>query len=199
MTHFSDFIIHAYKTIARAVAEAGVNADLFKHPELIPKTLKHRVSAELKRLAVLLRRLIFLMALQVELAPVKPRLGSNYFEKSEGEPEARKAFFSVLPILAREAPDFLHGPVILPTCGPVPAAPLIARWEAMLYTLKYRQRRARCLARTIQRGKAAGEARPFITPIPKAHTMPAALGLVLGGLTVRLIEALKNWPDFDTS
>jgi uncharacterized protein involved in cysteine biosynthesis len=74
MTDLTDFITHAFKTIARAVAEAGVNADLFKAPELIQKTLKRRVSAELKRLAVLLRRLIFLMALQVELAPVKPRL-----------------------------------------------------------------------------------------------------------------------------
>jgi hypothetical protein len=97
MTDLTDFITNAFKTIARAAAEAGVNADLFKAPELIQKTLKRRVSAELKRLAVLLRRLIFLMALQVELAPVKPRPGSNYFEKTEDEAEARKAFFSVLP------------------------------------------------------------------------------------------------------
>ena len=66
MTHPTDFLTHAYYTIARAVAEAGVNADLFKQPELISKTVKRRVSAELKRLAVLLRRLIFLMALQVK-------------------------------------------------------------------------------------------------------------------------------------
>jgi hypothetical protein len=49
MTDLTDFITHAFKTIARAVAEAGVNADLFKQPELISKTLKRRVSAELKR------------------------------------------------------------------------------------------------------------------------------------------------------
>jgi hypothetical protein len=55
MTDLTDFITHAFKTIARAVAEAGVNSDLFKAPELIQKTLKRRVSAELKRLAVLLR------------------------------------------------------------------------------------------------------------------------------------------------
>jgi hypothetical protein len=141
---------------------------------MISKTLKHRVSAELKRLAVLLRRLIFLMALQVELAPLVPRPASNYFEKTEGEPEARKAFFSVLPVPAGEAPDFLHGPITVPTRGPVPAAPLIARWEAMLDTLKFCRRRAKCLARTIQRWKADGEARPYIAPIPRTHAMPAA-------------------------
>lgn len=195
MTDLTDFFSHAYYTIARAVAEAGVNADLFKQPELIPKTLKRRVSAELKRLAVLLRRLIFLMALKVELAPVKPRPGSNYFEKTESEPTARKAFFSVLPVPAGEAPEFLHGPITAPTRGPVPAAPLIARWEAMLETLKFCTRRAKCLARTIQRWKAEGEARPYIVPVPKTHAMPAALGIVSGGLTVQLIEALKGWPD----
>ena len=199
MTHYSDFIIHAYKTIARAVAEAGVNADLFKQPEFIPKTLKHRVSAELKRLAVLLRRLIFLMALQVELAPVVPRPASNYFEKSEGEPETRKAFFSVLPVPAGEAPDFLHGPITVPLRGPVPAAPLIARWEAMLETLKFCRRRAKCLARTIQRWKAEGEARPYIAPVPRTHAMPAALGIVSGALTVQLTQALRDWPPADTS
>ena len=199
MTHPTDFFSHAYYTIARAVAEAGVNADLFKHPELIPKTLKRRVSAELKRLAVLLRHLIFLMALQVELAPVKPRPGSNYFEKTEGEPKARKAVFSVLPVPAGEVPDFLQGPITVPMRGPVPAAPLIARWEAMLETLKFCKRRAKCLARTIQRWKAEGEARPYIVPIPRTHAMPAALGIVSGGLTVQLIDALKTWPAADTS
>ena len=199
MTHPTDFITHAFKTIARAVAEAGVNADLFKQPEFIPKTLKHRVSAELKRLAVLLRRLIFLMALQVELAPVVPRPASNYFEKSEGEPETRKAFFSVLPVPAGEAPDFLHGPITVPLRGPVPAAPLIARWEAMLETLKFCRRRAKCLARTIQRWKAEGEARPYIAPVPRTHAMPAALGIVSGALTVQLTEALRDWPPADTS
>ncbi|WP_273187404.1 hypothetical protein [Hyphomonas adhaerens] len=189
MTDLTDFFSHAYYTIARAVAEAGVNADLFKQPELISKTVKRRVSAELKRLAVLLRRLIFLMALQVELVPVKPRPGSNYFEKKEGEPEARKAFFSVLPVPAGEAPDFLQGPMTVPTRGPVPAAPLIARWEAMLETLKFCKRRAKCLARTIQRWMAEGEARPYIVPIPRTHAMPAALGIVSGGLTVQLIDA----------
>jgi hypothetical protein len=29
--------------------------------------------------------------------------------------------------------------------------------------------------------------------------MPAALGIVSGGLTVQLIEALKDWPSFNTS
>jgi hypothetical protein len=199
MTDLSRFLSHARYTIARAVAETGVNADLYKTPETISKTVQRRVSAELKRLAVLLRRLIFLMALRVELAPLMPRPASNYFEKAEGEVKARKQVFTVIPPASSEAPDFLHGPVIVPIRGPVPAAPLIGRWQAMLETLKHAQRRAKCLARTIQRWKAAGEARPYLAPIPKTYAMHRAVALVSGGLTVQLMEALKDWPPADTS
>ncbi|MCA8893310.1 MAG: hypothetical protein KDA56_16190 [Hyphomonas sp.] len=93
MTDLTVSILHAFRTIARAVAETGVNAGLFKHPELISKTVKRRVSAELKRLGILLRRLIFLVALQVELAPLAPRPARSCFEKSKGDPKLRKAFF----------------------------------------------------------------------------------------------------------
>ena len=94
-----------------------------------------------------------------------------------------------------ETPDFLRGPQIVPDRGPVLAAPLIDRWQAMLETLRDSERRAKCLARTLQRQQARGEPKPFITPVPKTHAMPAALGIVSGGLTVQLIEALKGWPD----
>jgi hypothetical protein len=104
----------------------------------------------------------------------------------------------MLPAQSGPCPHFLKGPVTVPSRGPVPAAPLIARWQAMLDTLKHHKRRAKRLARTIQRWQAAGEARPHVPPIPRSQRMPAALGLVSGGLTVKLIEALKAWPDPDT-
>ena len=194
MTDRAGFLSHALYTIARAIAEAGVNVDLFKTPETIAKSVNRKVRAELKRLAVLLRRLIFLMALQMELAPLKPRIGSNYYEPKQ-EDAAYRYVFTMVPAPSRPCPHFLKGPVTVPSRGPVPAAPLIARWQAMLDTLKHHKRRAKCLARTIQRWQAAGEARPHVPPIPNAHRMPAAIALVSGGLTVQLIEALKNWPD----
>lgn len=61
------------------------------------------------------------------------------------------------------------------------------------------KQRAKRLARTIQRWKDAGETRPYIAPVPKTHLLPAALGLVSGGLTVQLIAALCDWPNDDTS
>ena len=197
MKDSTDFFSQAFYKIARAIAEAGVNADLFKTPETIAKSLNRRVRAELRRLAVLLRRLIFLAALQMELAPLPPRTGSNYYEPKKPDADYRYVF-TMLPAPSRPCPHFLKGPVVVPSRGPVPAAPLIARWQAMLDTLKHHKRRAKRLARTIQRWQAAGEARPHVPPIPRSQRMPAALGLISGGLTVKLIEALKAWPDPDT-
>ena len=197
MTDRTDFFSQAFYTLARAIAEAGVNVDLFKTPETIAQSVNRRVRAELKRLAVLLRRLIFLEALQMELAPLTPRIGSNYYEPKKEDAEYRYVF-TMVPAPSRPCPHFLKGPVTVPGRGPVPAAPLISRWQAMLDTLKHHRRRARCLARTIQRWQADGEARPHVPPIPNAHRLPAAIALVSGGLTVQLIEALKTWPDPDT-
>ncbi|MEZ6002200.1 hypothetical protein [Hyphomonas sp.] len=194
MTDRIAFLSQAFNTLARAIAEAGVNVDLYKTPETISKSLNRKVRAELKRLAVLLRRLIFLLALQMELAPLKPRVGSNYYEPKQEDAEYRY-IFSMVPAPSRPCPHFMKGPVTLPVPGPVPAAPLIARWQAMLDTMKHHKRRAKCLARTIQRWQAAGEARPHVPPIPNTHRMPAAVALVSGGLTVQLLEALKRWPD----
>ena len=194
MTDRTDFFSQAWYTIARAIAEAGVNVDLFKTPETIAKSVNRKVRAELKRLAVLLRRLIFLEALQMELAPLKPRIGNNYYEPKQEDADYRY-IFTMVPAPSGPCPHFMTGPVTLPIRGPVAAAPLIARWQAMLDTLKHHKRRARCLARTIQRWQAAGEAKPHVPPVPNTHRMPAAIALVSGGLTVQLIEALKTWPD----
>ncbi|WP_321489937.1 hypothetical protein [uncultured Hyphomonas sp.] len=198
MTDRTAFLSQAFNTLARAIAETGVNVDLYKTPETISKTVNRRVRAELKRLAVLLRRLIFLLALQMELAPLKPRVGSNYYEPTQ-EDKAYRYIFTMVPAPSRPCPHFLKGPVTLPVPGPVPAAPLIARWNAMLDTMKHHRRRAKRLARTIQRWQAAGEARPHVPPVPYVHRMPAPVALVSGGLTVQLIEALKAWPEPDTS
>ncbi|MEZ6002276.1 hypothetical protein [Hyphomonas sp.] len=198
MTDRTDFLPQAFITLAHAIAKAGVYADLYKTPETIAKSVNRRVRAELKRLAVLLRRLIFLLALQMDLAPLKPRMGSNYYAPKTPDAEYRY-IFAMVPAQSRPCPHFLKGPVTLPVPGPVPAAPLIARWQAMLDTMKHHKRRAKCLARTIQRWQAAGEARPHVPPIPNTHRMPAAVALVSGGLTVQLLEALKRWPEPDTS
>lgn len=152
MTDSTDFLSQAWHTLVRAIAETGVKADLYKTPETIAKSLNRRVRAELKWLAMLLRRLIFLIALQMKLAPLKPRIGSNYYDPRKADAEYRY-IFTMVPAPSRPCPHFMKGPVTVPLRGPVPAAPLIARWQAMLDTLKHHKRRARRLARTCRRSR----------------------------------------------
>jgi hypothetical protein len=108
MTEGTDFFSQAFYTIARAIAEAGVNVDLFKNPQTIAKSVNRRVRAELKRLAVLLRRLIFLEALQMDLAPLVPRVGSNYYEPKKPDAEYRYVF-TMVPAPIPPMPAFPEG------------------------------------------------------------------------------------------
>ena len=75
MTDLTDFLSLTWQTIGLAIAMAGFRAGLRDVPDTISKTMKRRCLAELKRIGIVLRRLIFLMALQVKLAPEKPRPG----------------------------------------------------------------------------------------------------------------------------
>jgi hypothetical protein len=114
MTDHTDFFSQAWYTLARAIAEAAVNVGLFKTPETISKSVNRQVRAELKRLAVLLRRLIFLEALQMGLTLLKPRMGSNDYEPKKEDAEYRSVF-TMVPAPSRPCPNFLKGPVTVPT------------------------------------------------------------------------------------
>jgi hypothetical protein len=163
------------KRSAAALAMAGIRAGLREVPETISKTVKRRCQAELKGLGILLRRLIFLMALHVQLAPVKPRLGSYYFEQTEGETKS-KYTFSLMPTQAGEAPDFLHRPIIVPTRAPMLAAPLIDRWQAMLEALQGAARNAlpaHCSA-SKRRARRSPTSFPFQRPTPCTAPWPSS-------------------------
>lgn len=188
------FLREAWKTLAEAVVRAGVMAGLHGEPETLRKSVKRRCLARLKRLAVLLRRLILLMALALDLAPEPPRRGRNYFE-TDRKPSPKRHAFRLAPAPCTAPSWSVRGVFAVPARpGPVPAAPLIARWQAMLDVLKHCDRRARRLARTLARWRAGGEPRPVVLPLA-TRRLPAALGLLSGALTVRLAAALDRWPD----
>jgi len=181
--------------IARAVAEAGVDANLHRAPAKISKSVKRRCMADLKRLTLMIRRLIFLIALSMDLAPLKPRRASNYFEAKAPAPQADTVSFQVAPTSPGECPHFLRGPLMLPQPGPVDAAPILARWTALLHVLKTHHRRARSLARTLARWQAAGEAKPVILPMAKVQRLNPTLGLIANALPMLISQELKKWPD----
>ena len=190
-----DFLRQSWHTLAHALAEAGVIAGLHASPATIAKKVKRRLASELRRLAVLLRRLIFLMALSMELAPSMPREGRNWFRPEDTRPKARRLFFRLAPAPSGPFPDSLRPMQHIPQPGPVDAAPVTARWQAMLDVLKHARRRATRLARNIQRWQAAGVAKPYVLPMARTHRLKPDLGLIAGAFTHLINQALARWPD----
>jgi hypothetical protein len=192
----SVFFREANRTILRAVLWLGVSANLDLRPQLIAKAVRRRCVGEMRRLAVLVRRLIFLMAVSLELEGLAPGEGRNYF-CSERKPGAKRwRGLRLVPGMSGVFSGSLRASSgHVPEPRLVPAAPVMERWQHLLDALKQSHRRAKRLARTLQRWKARGEARPYVAPLRFAHRWPAGLGLISGALTARLRESLDAWPD----
>lgn len=188
------FIAQAWKTVAYALANTGVDADLDRHPATLSQRARRRCMAELRRLAVLVRRLIFLMALSVELGPLASREERNYFREEEAA-APRKRSFRVAPAMFGPFPEALRRVAGLSRAGPVDAAPVIARWTALLDALKHHKRRAKCLARTLRRWQAQGEPKPCAPPMVRTYRLSPELGLIANALPMLIDRALQGWPD----
>ena len=199
--HMDDrFFEQAFRTVGDGLLRIVARANLHLKPMTLTKSLKRRCLADLRQLAVILRRLIFLMALAIELAPARPRVvkpaplpdGVEDVTASFG-PQAGR--FGLVPRLSGPLPDCfrtLSGP--RPN-GPVAAAPVIARWIAMHRVLQDPAAHARRLARTIRRWKARGEAKPVVSPFDGRHRLPPDLALIAGTLPGLLAGALAGWYD----
>lgn len=195
MTDQAAFLSHAWHVVARALVYAGVAADIDLHPATLLETVKRRCLAELRHLTVLIRRLIFLMALGMEVAPVPAREGRNWFRDEDAASAPRSRSLRIAPAPYGLPPACLRTAYSPAQPGPVEAAPVVARWYLLLNAVKYRERRAKRLARTLLRWQAAGEARPYVPPAARTHRVPYDLGLIAGVLPVLLNRALQVWPD----
>ena len=191
----TDFLSQAWKMLARALADLGVGADLDLRPATLSKRVKRRCMAELGRLSVLVRRLIFLMALSIEPDPSGSREGRNYFSSDTAAPGPRKRSLRLIPAPAAAFPEALRivsGP---PLPGYVSAAPVLDRWHMLLDAFQQRERRAKCLAGVFRRWQARGEARPRALPMAHTHRFSPELGLIAAALPMLLNRALARWPD----
>ena len=189
------FLSQAWNTLAHALADAAIAADLDLHPATLAKTVKRRCVAELRRLETLIRRLIFLMALSVELQPIAPREGRNYFREEDTNPAPRKRSFRIAPAASVAFRGSIEGVSGGLQPGPVNAAPVIARWTQLAHVWQQRDRRARLLARTLQRWQAKGEPKPYVLPMTRLHRFTPELGLIASALPMLINKALQDWPD----
>ena len=199
--HMDDrFFEQAFRTVGDGLLRVVARANLHLKPETLTKSLKRRCLADLRQLSVILRRLIFLMALAIELAPARPR-AAKPAARPDGVEDVTASFgpqtglFGLAPRLSGPLPDCFRTCSGLRPGGPVAAAPLIARWIALHRVLQDPAAHARRLARTIRRWKARGETKPVVAPMAGRHRLHPELALIAGLLPGLLARALAGWYD----
>ncbi|MEZ5997812.1 MAG: hypothetical protein R3B98_03855 [Hyphomonas sp.] len=199
MTLPEDFVAHALRVLGDALLAIIVRADLHLKPGELTRSLARRTARQMRELTLLIRRLIFLMALSVDLAPAKPRA-----PKARAVPAGEDVTASfgaarigvrLVPAPARAFPDHLRTLSGPPRKATVSAAPLLLRWIALNRVLTKPEQYAARLARVIERWKAARQPRPYVGPVPARHRFGAQLGLTAGAVTDMLRRALSDWPD----
>jgi hypothetical protein len=198
MTVPSAFLTHGLAAAQRALASVAELTQAHLNPNTLGRTLAQRARAELARLEIIIRRLLTLMALAIELAPVKPRSVTSGTPKSDAaEPICRKSvpgFSLTAKVLSAFDPD-ASGllPCTIRASGPVPAAPILARLAVLQLLLAAPDAHARRLARTLARQRRAGEAAPIALPMARTHRMPPELGAIATSLPDMLRAAFKSW------
>lgn len=202
------FFEQGFRVAMDAMVEAVGKAGLHLRPETLAPGVARRCRQAFRRIATIVRRLIFLMALQVELPPVRPAgpRAPATPPLTETDVEDVTASFGPQPRGLALAPGKTAPPPdIVPSIVkglygvhkgcPVPPGPLLARWAALHRVLKDPEAHARRLAFTLRRWRQAGEAAPVCFPLGHEHRLPRELGLVARVLPQLIRRGLETWND----
>lgn len=183
----------------------GANVHL--QPETIPRSLRARVRAKLKVLEAILRRLILLLAMTLDLAPVRPRAPRDAAAVPKGVPEGVEdvtaSFRAHLPPQYRMAligrplgpPGDFDALKAARLSGPVLAMPLLRHAAVLLQVIKQPDGAARRMARLIERMKRRGETKPYCLPLAGRTRLGPELALISGAVRLQVNAALADWPD----
>jgi hypothetical protein len=194
MTNPSAFVTHGIVHAQRALVAVAVMTNAHLNPTTLKRTLAQRARAELARLEIIIRRLLVLMALGLVLPPVPVRASSGHHSGTERiETKASTSLQGLSPRCLGPDMDRDGLATTARACGPVPAAPLLARLAALQALLAAPEAHARRLARTLERQRKAGEAAPMALPMTRTYRMPPELGAIATALPELLRDAFKSW------
>lgn len=196
MKQVDGFCGEGLEAASELLADAAARAKLHLRPETITRTAARRLRASLAFAERLIRRLLVLLALEVELAPAAAPPPRDQ-ETRTGLRAPRG--FQYLP--AERAPSgFLDPWADRPEGQPrnqTEIIPLLYRWKTLMALLEDPERAARHMARRLRAARKSGELAPFCWPEERLHRQPARAALVAGALPDLLNPALKAW--FDSS
>jgi hypothetical protein len=194
MTNPSAFVTHGIAHAQRALASIAALTNAHLNPTTLKRTLAQRARAELARLEIIIRRLLVLMALGLTLAPVPIRASSGHHPDTERvETKASTGLLGLSPRVLGPDMDRNAFATAARACGPIPAAPILARLTALQELLAAPEAHAKRLARTLERQRKAGEAAPMALPMARTHRMPPELGAIATALPELLRDAFKSW------
>tara|TARA_R110002167_G_scaffold9312_1_gene42628 strand:- start:64 stop:660 length:597 start_codon:yes stop_codon:yes gene_type:complete len=194
MTNPSTFVTHGIAHAQRALESVAVMTSAHLNPATLKRTLAQRARAELARLEIIIRRLLTLMALGLVLPPVPVRAFSVHPScTGRVETKASTGLTGLSPRLLGPDVDGSALASATRTCGPVPAAPILARLAALQELLAAPEAHARRLARTLERQRKAGDPAPMALPMTRTHRMPPELGAIATALPELLRDAFKSW------
>ena len=191
----TDYILFTLQQIRISLAGATYDAGLTHEPETVPQSVARRLKAHMKELAVILRRLIMLMALSLCLEAVKPRPQARSREDDEPVMTKAQVPFSIAlsgqtQVYSLDGPGFPEGGA--GASGPVPAASLMRRFEALARILRNPEKYAVRLARVMERRRRAGAPRPICQAMP-THRLKPELGAIAAALPMLLVDAFDQW------
>ncbi|MEO0883511.1 MAG: hypothetical protein AAFY34_12410 [Pseudomonadota bacterium] len=175
-----------------------------------------RAGTKLKALENLVRRLIMLIALKLDVTPSEGR-NTNKVQKQDVDPQpsetlgdieqavfpkTRRVRLSLLPPLMdfSERPDF-SGVQRSPTPVHIAVRRFSRRIIALQRVLDAPEAHAKRLARRLYDLRQSGELTPIVAPGAPPAGLSPEIGILHGGISFELREALKGWasarPDID--
>jgi hypothetical protein len=196
------FIAHGLEQARYVLFNVRNLTDMVRAPVTLRRGTAQRARAKLKILETIVRRLLWLMALGLTLAPVRPRAATGPVPLAPGVEDVTQSFPSVPACrisLAGRAMDMTltegsgHFPDTVRASGPVPAARIFARIIALHELLSAPEAHAKRLARSLERLRRKGEARPVCMPDTGAFRLRAELGLVATALPGMINARLETW------
>ncbi len=211
------FIRDSFDAMIGALECAAERAGLITRHAPVTRAAARRFMSRLRQLETLLRRLLVLMAAELELdiqplTPAKAGVSSNQSAPSEttrahpdaacpgagrGRRTSTGTSFPLLRILRPYTAEDAARLSALPRRAPRPVDEtlLVHRYCTLLKHLQHPERLARRMARHLARLRTAGEIRPTCAPQPGLHRLSPELGALAACLPALIAAALSDWYD----
>lgn len=197
------FIEAGLAALRDALETAAERAGLILRRYKLTRTAARAFRAKVRQLETVLRRLVVLMAAEIETAKINPlipaKAGTSYSEPapSQSAPKKPRPRGFVLIPNSRYDPEKFEALRALPRGAPKPVdeTPLVHRYDTLRALIENPHALARRMARHLARWKAAGDSKPHCPAQPGLHRLSAELGAIASLLPRAVNDSLKNWYD----